>query len=122
MHKLATHLAQAGARWDEQTGAISMPVYHSSTFRHPALGQSTGFDYSRTANPTGSVLEQTLALAEGGPGAPARLPFPQDIAAIDAIMHLFEPGDRIWQRKIFTAGHSDFLKKFFVFMVLTLCM
>ena len=94
MEKLATLLAQAGSRWDEKTGAISMPVYHSSTFRHPGLGQSTGYDYSRTANPTRSALEQTLASAEGGPDAQA-FAFASGLAAIDAITRLFKPGDRI---------------------------
>ena len=91
---LATLLAQAGSRWDERTGAVSMPVYRSSTFRHPGLGQSTGFDYSRTANPTRSVLEQTLALAEGGPAARA-FAFASGLAAIDTLLRLFAPGDRI---------------------------
>jgi cystathionine gamma-synthase len=47
-----TLLAQAGARRDPATGAIAMPIHPSSAFQHPALGQSTGFDYSRTSNPT----------------------------------------------------------------------
>lgn len=92
--KLATLLAQAGSRWDETTGAVSMPVYRSSTFRHPGLGQSTGFDYSRTANPTRSVLEQTVAMAEGGVGARA-FAFASGLAAIDTVLRLFAPGDRI---------------------------
>jgi cystathionine beta-lyase/cystathionine gamma-synthase len=43
--KIETELAQAGSRWDERTGAVSMPVYQAATFRHPGLGQTTGFDY-----------------------------------------------------------------------------
>jgi cystathionine gamma-synthase/cystathionine beta-lyase len=91
---LATLLAQAGSRWDERTGAVSMPVYRSSTFRHPGLGQSTGFDYSRTANPTRSALEQTLAAAEGGEATHA-FAFASGLAAIDTVLRLFEPGDRV---------------------------
>lgn len=94
MAKLETILAQAGSRWDDKTGAVSMPVYHSSTFRHPGLGQSTGFDYSRTANPTRTVLEQTLAAAEGEDGARA-FAFASGLAAIDAVLRLFRPGDKI---------------------------
>lgn len=94
MAKLDTLLAQAGSRWDEKTGAISMPVYHSSTFRHAGLGQSTGFDYSRTGNPTRSELEQTLAQAEGGDHTQA-FAFASGLAAIDAVMRLFKQGDRI---------------------------
>jgi len=91
---LATCLAQAGSRWDDKTGAVSMPVYRSSTFRHPGLGQSTGFDYSRTANPTRTVLEATLAAAEGGESSRA-FAFASGLAAIDAVLRLFNPGDRI---------------------------
>ena len=43
-----------------------MPIYQTATFRHPGLGQSTGYDYSRTGNPTRAVLEETLAQADGG--------------------------------------------------------
>ena len=71
-----------------------MPIYRSSTFRHPGLGQSTGFDYSRTANPTRSALEGTLALAEGGEGARG-FAFASGLAAIDTVLRLFEPGERV---------------------------
>lgn len=88
----STRLAQAGSRWCQRTGAVSMPVYHSSTFRHPSLGQSTGFDYSRTANPTRSELENSLATLEGGARA---LAFSSGMAAIDACLRLFNPGDTV---------------------------
>lgn len=93
MPKLATILAQAGSRWDERTGAVVMPLYQSATFRHPGLGQSTGFDYSRTANPTRSALEATLGQAEGS-GARA-FAFASGMAALDTVMRLFRPGDRL---------------------------
>lgn len=87
-----TLLAQAGSLWDERTGAISMPIYQVATFRHPALGKSTGYDYSRTANPSRTVLEQTMAAAEGGARASA---FSSGMAAVDAVLRLFAPGDAI---------------------------
>jgi cystathionine beta-lyase/cystathionine gamma-synthase len=90
--KTETLLAQAGSRWDERTGAISMPIYQTATFRHPALGQSTGFDYSRTGNPTRLALEETIAGLDNGSKAFA---FASGLAAIDAIIHLFNSGDRI---------------------------
>ena len=65
MH-LESILAQCGSRWDERTGAVSMPIYQVATFRHPGLGESTGYDYSRTANPTRTALEETMARADGG--------------------------------------------------------
>jgi cystathionine beta-lyase/cystathionine gamma-synthase len=112
MAKLDTILAQAGARWDEKTGAVSMPVYNSATFRHPGLGQSTGFDYSRTANPTRSVLEQTLALAEGGEAAQA-CAFASGLAAIDAVARLFKPGDRILATEDVYGGTFRLFEKIF---------
>lgn len=87
-----TVLAQAGSRRDERTGAVSVPVYQTATFRHPALGQSTGFDYSRSANPTRQALEDTLAQLDGGYRGFA---FSSGMAAIDCVLHLFSPGDRI---------------------------
>ena len=87
-----TILAQAGSGRDPSTGAISMPIHPSAAFQHPALGQNTGFDYSRTGNPTRRALEQTLAEYEGGASA---LAFSSGLAAIDAVMRLFTPGDAL---------------------------
>lgn len=90
--QIETRLAQSGSRWDEKTGAISMPIYQVATFRRPALGLSTGFDYSRTSNPTRLVLEETMASLDGGVRAFA---FASGLAAIDAVIHLFNNGDSI---------------------------
>lgn len=89
---IATALAQAGSRSDPRTGATSIPIYQSACFAHPALGESTGYAYSRTANPTRSALEETLATIEGGVQGFA---FASGLAAIDTALHLFSPGDRI---------------------------
>ncbi len=89
---ISTLLAQAGNRYDSITGAISVPIYQTASFGHPGLGQSTGFDYSRTSNPTRLVLEETLAKADGGHKGFA---FASGLAAIDTLLHLFRPGDRI---------------------------
>jgi cystathionine gamma-synthase len=69
-----------------------MPIYQTATFRHPALGQSTGFDYSRTTNPTRQALEQTIAALEGGHRGFA---FASGLAAIDATLHLVASGTRL---------------------------
>lgn len=69
-----------------------MPIHQAATFRHAGLGRSTGYDYSRTANPTRSVLEDTLAAAEGGARAAV---FSSGLAALHAIVSLFKPGDAI---------------------------
>jgi len=92
IQKISTLLAQAGNRYDSKTGAISAPIYQTASFGHPALGQSTGFDYTRTSNPTRLVLEETMAKADGGHKGFA---FASGLAAIDAVLHLFGRGDRI---------------------------
>jgi len=112
MARLDTLLAQAGSRWDARTGAVAMPVYHSATFRHPALGQSTGFDYSRTSNPTRAALEEVLALAEGGPGTRA-FAFASGLAAIDAVLRLFRPGDCILATEDLYGGTFRLFEKLF---------
>lgn len=65
-YQTATELAQIGNHSDLQTGAVSAPIYLSTTFSHPALGQSTGYDYTRTKNPTRTILEEALANLEAG--------------------------------------------------------
>jgi cystathionine gamma-synthase len=90
--KLTTQIAQAGLCWDEKTGAISMPIYQTACFRHPGLGQSTGYDYSRTINPTRKVLEDCICQLDGGSRG---LAFASGMAAIAALMHLFQPGDHL---------------------------
>ena len=51
---------------DPMTGAVSFPIFQTATFRHKALGQSTGYDYSRLQNPTRQELERTMAILEEG--------------------------------------------------------
>jgi cystathionine gamma-synthase len=91
MH-LETRLVQAGVGEDEKTGAVSFPVYYATAYRHPSLGQSTGFDYSRTANPTRAILERTIAEAEGGD---AGFACASGMAAIHTLMGLFSQGDHL---------------------------
>ena len=74
------------------TGSVSVPIYQSATFAHPAVGKSTGYDYSRQQNPTREHLECTVAALEGGSHAVA---FTSGMAAITALMELFHPGDHI---------------------------
>lgn len=92
MMNIETQLAQTGVKKDPQTGSISMPIYQCATFEHPSLGQSTGFDYSRTANPTRKALEEAIALLEEGDRGFA---FSSGMAAITSILFLFKPGDHI---------------------------
>ena len=63
-YQLETILAHAGINSDEATGALASPIHFSTTYQHPEFGQSTGFDYTRTKNPTRATVEKTLAAIE----------------------------------------------------------
>lgn len=90
--KLSTKIVHSGLVTDKTTGAISTPIYQNSTFRHPALGQSTGFDYSRTQNPTRLAAETAIAALEEADGGFA---FASGMAAITTILMLYRPGDHL---------------------------
>lgn len=85
----ATQLAQIGNHADDQTGAVNTPIYLSTTYAHPELGKSTGFDYTRTANPTRQVLETALAELENGTHAFATS---SGMSAIQLVFELFAIG------------------------------
>jgi cystathionine gamma-synthase len=87
-----TNIARGAEYFEPRTGAISTPVFQSSSFRHPGLGESTGYDYSRCTNPTREVLEKTMALIEGGDYC---LAFSSGMGAISAMLKIFKPGDHI---------------------------
>ncbi len=63
---LETLLVRAGTGTDPTTGAITTPIHLSTAYGHPGLGRSTGYDYTRTANPTRDILQDALAQLEGG--------------------------------------------------------
>lgn len=73
-------------------GAISYPIYQTATYAHPAVGQSSGYDYSRLQNPTREHLEKVVASLENGIDA---LAFSSGMAAISLLMELFAPGDHL---------------------------
>lgn len=77
---------------DEQTGAIAVPIYQTSTYVQEAPGVNKGFDYARTGNPTRLALENLVAELEGGHSAYA---FASGLAAIDAVVKLLSAGDQI---------------------------
>ncbi len=90
--RIETRLVHGATPFDPATGAVSTPIYQSSTFRHPALYESTGFDYSRSQNPTRLELEKTMALLEGGEYG---LAFSSGMGAVSTLIKLFAPGDHI---------------------------
>ncbi len=77
---------------DPLTGAISVPIYQTSTFVQEAPGINKGYDYARTGNPTRTVLENIIAeLEEGSTG----IAFASGLAAIDTVLKLLKSGDEI---------------------------
>ena len=76
----------------EYTGAISFPIYQTASYAHVELGESGGYDYSRLQNPTREEVERIVADLEHGIDA---LAFSTGMAAVNALMELFKPGDHI---------------------------
>jgi len=89
---IESRLAQIGSIKEPKTGAVSFPIYNATAFRHPKLGESTGFDYSRTKNPTRSVLEEAAAELESGDAAFA---CSTGMAALQVVFSMFSQGDHL---------------------------
>lgn len=90
--KLTTQAVQIGLHWDSRTGAVTVPVYQTATFKHPGLGQSTGYDYTRSGNPTRQALEEGIARLDGGARGFA---YSSGMAAIANLLLLFRKGDHL---------------------------
>lgn len=91
-YSIETNLVQLGVGVDERTGAISLPIHPSATYRHPGVGESTGYDYTRSVNPTREVLEQGVAQLEGGARG---LAFSSGMAALTTFFLHFSQGDHL---------------------------
>lgn len=89
---IESRLAQIGSVQEPVTGAVNFPIYQATAYRHPKLGQSTGFDYTRTKNPTRSVLEDACAELESGD---AGFACSSGMAALQTIFALFGQGDHL---------------------------
>ncbi len=88
-----TLLIHGGIDGDAATGAVSVPIYQTSTYRQKALGELTSkYEYSRTANPTRDALEALIAELEGGA---AGFAFASGMAATTAVLFLFRSGDKL---------------------------
>lgn len=107
---LSTRSVQVGVGHDEHTGAISFPIYPSSTYRHPGVGQSTGYDYTRSGNPTREVLEDALAELEGGTQG---LVFSSGMAALTTLLLHFASGDHLLVSEDLYGGTYRLLEQVF---------
>jgi O-acetylhomoserine/O-acetylserine sulfhydrylase-like pyridoxal-dependent enzyme len=90
--KFGTKVIHAGIEPDPTTGAVMTPIYQTSTYAQEAPGKHKGFEYARTQNPTRTALENNLAALENGKYGVC---FGSGLAAMDAILKMFEPGDEI---------------------------
>jgi cystathionine gamma-lyase/cystathionine beta-lyase len=90
--KFETLAIHTGERPDSACGAVSVPIYQTSTFAFEDIGKTKGYDYSRTANPTRKVLEDTIAQLEGGN---AGFAFATGMAAEATVIHLLKTGDHV---------------------------
>lgn len=109
MH-ISSKIVHVGVNSDPVTGAISTPIYQNATFCHPALGQSTGFDYSRTKNPTRLAVEKAIADLEGGT---AGFAFVSGMAAITTMLMLYRAGDHVVVTEDCYGGTYRVLEKVF---------
>ncbi|MDM5333717.1 methionine biosynthesis PLP-dependent protein [Ureibacillus composti] len=89
---IETKLVQLGNLSDPRTGAVNPPIYMSTAYKHAGIGQSTGYDYSRTKNPTRDILEKGIAELENGD---AGFACSSGMAAVQLVLSLFKPGDEI---------------------------
>ena len=85
-------LIHGGIYGDQYTGAVNVPIYQTSTYEQKGLGENTGWEYSRTGNPSRAALEALIAELEGGV---AGFAFGSGMAAITAVLSLFRTGDTV---------------------------
>jgi cystathionine beta-lyase/cystathionine gamma-synthase len=91
-YDIATRAVHAGQEPDPTTGAIMTPIFQTSTYVQPKLGEHKGFEYARTRNPTRDALERNLAALEGGVHGFA---FSSGMAAIETVLKLLSAGDHV---------------------------
>jgi cystathionine gamma-synthase len=87
-----TRAIHDGQEPDPATGAVTVPIYQTSTFVQEAVGEHKGYEYARVSNPTRTALQLNLASLEGAEHGVA---FSSGLGAVTTIMHLLSPGDRV---------------------------
>ena len=90
--EIESAVIHGGIYGDKTTGSVNVPIFQTSTYEQIALGQNTGWEYSRTGNPTRAALEALIAELEKGV---AGFAFGSGMAAITAVLSLFKSGDKI---------------------------
>src|ERR1700681_4664161 len=88
----ATRAIHVGQEPDPLTGAVTVPIYPTSTYVQQGIGEHKGYEYSRVSNPTRTRLEENLAALEGGLAARV---FASGMAAINAIVSMLKSGEHV---------------------------
>src|SRR5699024_7515750 len=91
------------------TGAVNPPIYLSTAYQHKGLGHSTGYDYTRTKNPTREILENGIADLESGDEGFA---CSSGIAAVQLVLSLFRSGDELILEEDIYGGTYRLLKQY----------
>lgn len=108
--KFNTKTIHGGQQPDKAYGAVVPPIYQTSTYAQTTPGGHKGYEYSRSANPTRTALENSLASIENGEFG---LAFGSGLAAIDAVIKLLEPGDEVISTNDLYGGTYRIFKKIF---------
>ncbi len=108
--KFNTKTIHGGQQHDPSTGAVMPPIYQTSTYAQKSPGDHKGYEYSRTANPTRTALENSLASIENGNFG---LAFGSGLAAIDCVIKLLSPGDEVISTNDLYGGSFRIFTKIF---------
>lgn len=110
MMKFATKAIHAGVEPDPTTGAIMTPIYQTSTYVQESPGKHKGYEYARSSNPTRTALQHALAALENGKHG---ICYASGLAATDAVLKLFKPGDEIIAPSDIYGGTYRLMKRIF---------
>ncbi|CAJ2232523.1 trans-sulfuration enzyme family protein [Companilactobacillus paralimentarius] len=110
MTEFDTKLVHGTPQKDNNTGAVNVPVYNSSTYIYPSVDAKVKYDYARSGNPTRNYLEQQVAELENGYRGFA---FSSGSAAIHAVLAIFKPGDHLIIGKEIYGGTFRIINEFF---------
>ncbi|GGH54274.1 cystathionine beta-lyase [Dyadobacter endophyticus] len=108
--KFATKAIHAGVEPDPSTGAIMTPIYQTSTYVQESPGKHKGYEYARGSNPTRTALQNALAALENGKHG---ICYASGLAATDAVLKLFKPGDEIIAPSDIYGGTYRLMKRIF---------
>lgn len=108
--KFGTKAIHAGVHPDPTTGAIMTPIYQTSTYVQESPGKHKGYEYSRTHNPTRTALQNALAALENGKHG---ICYASGLAATDAVLKMFRPGDEIIATNDIYGGSYRIMKKIY---------